>query len=78
MLHAVRHLLEGHGDAHELEVAVAVPDEQLTALRHVLTRLVVDLPAALHRDQVLLLWGAGRGALGTGYNGNQQRVLLLN
>ena len=48
-------LLERDRYAHELDVAVSVPDEQLRTARYVLGDLVVDLPVDLDGDEVLLL-----------------------
>lgn len=50
---------QGEGDAQELQVAVAVPHQQLLAWLDVFAGLVEDLCLHLHGDQVLLIREAG-------------------
>lgn len=51
--------LEADGDAQELQVAIAIPDQQLLPRRDLFAALVVDLALGLQGREVLLLWEAG-------------------
>lgn len=51
--------LEADGNAQELHVAVAIPDQQLLPRCDLFAALIEDLALALQGCQVLLLWEAG-------------------
>lgn len=51
-------VLQGERDAQELNVAVAVPHQQLLSGLDVLAGLVENLALHLHGNQVLLVWEA--------------------
>lgn len=56
---AIIRALQTDRDAQELEVAIAIPDQQFLVGQDLLTGLIVNLPLTLHCDQVLLLREAG-------------------